>query len=337
MKKTTRLLRFEDAWLPNLAAWAYMLGAYVGGFAAIMADALWLNAAGVLLLAHGMVIAAYFIHECAHDSLFRLPINNHRFGELLLWICGASYSDYEAIRMKHVRHHLDRADVVSFDFRTRLPRHPILLKTIQVLEWFYIPALEIMMHALVIILPFVKESRRHLRRRVVTVLVLRIAFFAALASIAPKVLLLYPLAYMLFLTVMRFMDVHQHTYDVHETLDFSREAQVKQYDRAFESRNTYSNLISEKYPWLNLLVLNFAYHNVHHDQQIQPWYRLPGLHAKLYGDDRTQVLMFSDLARSYHRYRVARVLNGDPADLDVKHDGGRTFIGVDGVSFLTAH
>jgi len=320
-----------------MAAWTYMMTAYVFGFAAIMAGSAWLNAAGVLLLAHGMVIAAYFIHECAHDSLFMKPEHNRRFGELLLWICGASYSDYEAIRHKHVRHHMDRADVVSFDFRVRLPKYPKLLKLIQVLEWFYIPALEIMMHVLVVILPFVKDSRRHLRRRVVTVSVLRIAFFAAMASISLKVLLLYPLAYMLFLTVMRFMDVHQHTYDVHETLDRPRGDEVKQYDRAFESRNTYSNLLSARHPWLNLLVLNFSYHNVHHDQQIQPWYRLPKLHRVLYGTDTTQVLMFSDLVRSYHRYRVARVLNGDPADLDVKHDDGRTFVGVDGVSFLTAH
>lgn len=337
MKTAKRLLRFDDALLPNLAAWTYMLGAYLFGFAAIMAASPWLNAAGVLLLAHGMVIAAYFIHECAHDSLFTDARDNRRFGEVLLWICGASYSDYEAIKHKHTRHHMDRADIVSFDFRERLPYYPKLLKTIQVLEWFYVPALEIMMHALVVILPFVKDSRRHLRRRVVTVLLLRLAFFAVLASISPRVLLLYPAAYMLFLTVMRFMDVHQHTYDVLETLDRPRGDEVKRYDRAFESRNTYSNLFSARHPWLNLLVLNFAYHNVHHDQQIQPWYRLPKLHAERYGNDTRQVLMFTDLVRSYHRYRVARVLNGDPADLEVKHDNGRSFVGVDGVSFLTAH
>jgi fatty acid desaturase len=337
MKTATRFLRFEDAWLPNLAAWSYMLSAYLFGFAAITADSSWLNAAGVLFLAHGMVIAAYFIHEYAHDSLFMNAKHNRRFGEVLLWICGASYSDYEAIRHKHVRHHMDRADIVSFDFRVRLLEYPKLLKLTQALEWFYIPALEIMMHALVMILPFVKENRRHLRRRVVTVLLLRLVFFAVVASISWKVLLLYPIAYMLFLTVLCFMDVHQHTYDVHETLDRERGDEVKRYDRAFEGRNTYSNLISVRYPWLNLLVLNFSYHNVHHDQQIQPWYRLPKLHAKLYGGNTKQLLTFGNLSRSYHRYRVKRILNADPTDLDVKHDEGRTFIGVDGVSLLTAH
>lgn len=337
MKSTARILRFGDALLPNLAAWGYMFTAYIYGFSAILADSLWMNGAGVLLLSHSMVIAAYFIHECAHDSLFMKNSHNRTFGELLLWICGASYSDYEAIRHKHVRHHMDHADIVSFDFREKLLAYPKFLKLLQILEWLYIPAVEIMMHTLVIILPFVKASRRHLRRRVVSVLLLRIAFFAALAAISWKVLLLYPVAYMLFMTVMRFMDVNQHTYDLHATLERKRGKEVEAYDRAFESRNTYSNLISSRYPWLNLLVLNFSYHNVHHDLQIQPWYRLPKLHEKLYGSDRTQVLPFGNLVKSYHENRVQRILNADPVDLDVKSDEGRHFIGVDGVSFLTAH
>jgi fatty acid desaturase len=134
---------------------------------------------------------------------------------------------------------------------------------------------------------------------------------------------------------MRFMDVHQHTYDLYETLDQKRGDEVKQYDRAFETRNTFSNVLSLKYPWLNLLVLNFSYHNVHHDQQMQPWYRLPKLHKKLYGEDETQVLLFSNLLKSYHKYRVQRVINSDAANTDVHK--GKDFIGVDGVSFLTAH
>lgn len=335
MKTLSSFFRFEDALLPNLLAWTYMLAAYIVGFYAIMSDMIIYNLAGTVLLAHSMVISAYFIHECAHDSLFKKNRHNRLFGEIFLWISGASYSDYEAVRHKHVRHHMDRADIVSFDFRTRLETYPKLLKVIQVLEWMYIPALEIMMHALVIILPFVKVSRKHLRSRVITVLVLRMVFFALLASISLKVLIFYPIAYMLFLTVMRFMDVHQHTYDLYETLDQKRGDEVKQYDSAFEKRNTYSNLISTRYPWLNLLVLNFSYHNVHHDQQMQPWYRLPRLHQELYGKDETQVLSFKNLIESYHRYRVARITNSDASDSDVHK--GKDFIGVDGVSFLTAH
>ncbi len=336
MKAAGSLFRFNDALIPNVMAWIYILATYLLGFAGIMADSLLFNALGVVLLAHSMVIAAYFIHECAHDSLFKKNRHNQLFGEILMWITGSSYNTYEAIRHKHVRHHSDRADVVTFDYREKLREYPKALKLIERLEYFYIPAVEITLHALVIILPFVKPSRKQNRSRVIEVLVFRVAFFAVLASYSVQVLWLYPLSYLIFMTVMRFMDVHQHTYNLHETLDKKRGEEVEAYDRAFEARNTYSNLISERYPWLNLLVLNFSYHNVHHDQQIQPWYRLPALHQELYGDNRKQVLPFVNLVKSYHDNRVTRVLHADPVDLDVKSDEGRHFIGVDGASFLTA-
>ncbi len=330
------VFRYEDALWPNLLAMLYVLAAYLGGLAMMLSAAPLFNLMGVLLFAHGLVIAAYLVHECAHNSLFRKNRYHRWLGELLLWICGASYSDYEDVRHKHVRHHTDRADIVSFDYRKRITAYPRLLKTIYLLEWLYIPAMEIVMHALVIILPFVKAERKARRKRVLTVLGLRIAFFAWLAGISWKILLLYPLAYMLFLTIMRFMDVHQHTYDLHETLDRKRGDEVKQYDREFEQLNTYSNLLSVKHPWLNLLVLNFPYHNAHHQQPGRPWYQLPRLHQQLYGDADQQVLSFKDLLKSYHRFRIRRVLNGDPINLPVKqmHDN---FIGVDGVSFLTTH
>jgi len=83
-------------------------------------------------------------------------------------------------------------------------------------------------------------------------------------------------------------------------------------------------------------VLNFPFHNAHHKQPGRPWYALPKLHQKLYGENENQILDFSDLLKSYHRYRVARILNEDPIELPVKNLKDR-FIGVDGVSFLTTH
>ncbi len=330
------VFRYEDAFWPNLLAILYVLTTYFGGMALILSAPWLLNVIGVLVFAHGLVIAAYLVHECAHNSLFRKNKYHRWLGEALLWICGASYSDYEDVRHKHVRHHTDRADIVSFDYRKRITAYPRLLKLVYMLEWLYIPAMEIIMHALVIILPFVKDERKLRRKRVLTVLVLRIALFAYLASISLKIIILYPLAYMLFLTVMRFMDVHQHTYDLYETLDKKRGEEVKQYDREFEQLNTYSNLLSEKFPLINLLVLNFPYHNAHHQQPGRPWYQLPRLHKELYGEEDKQILSFNDLLKSYHRFRIQRVLNGDSTNLPVKqlHEN---FIGVDGVSFLTTH
>jgi fatty acid desaturase len=330
------IFKYDDAFWPNLLALSYVVITYVGGLVLMLSSSLPQNIFGILMFSHAMVIAAYFIHECAHNSIFRKNRYHRWLGEVLLWICGASYSNYDDVRHKHVRHHTDRADVVSFDFRIKILRHPKLLKTIQMLEWMYIPAMEIVMHVLVIILPFVKDNRRHLRSRILIVLLLRVIFFIYLASISINIFIFYSISYMLFLIIMRFMDIHQHTYDLYETLDFKRGVEAKKFDRDFEKINTYSNLLSIKYPWLNILVLNFSYHNAHHEQPGRPWYYLPELHKELYAKDESQVLSFSDLVKSHHRFRVKRVLNADPINLPVKKLKDN-FIGVDGVSFLTTH
>jgi fatty acid desaturase len=192
-----------------------------------------------------------------------------------------------------------------------------------------------MMHALVIVLPFRLASRRDRRARVLTVLAIRAGLFALLGAWSIKALALYALAYMLFLHVTRFMDVHQHTYEVWETLEQPRAAQDARFDHEYEQRNTFSNPVSLRHPWLNLLMLNFGYHNAHHVRPTAPWHRLPTLDRELFGDDHRQVLPFGQLLRSYHRYRVPRVVNGDPPGIDV--GDGRDFVGVVGVSFLTAH
>ena len=332
----SNIFKTTDALRPNLIAAFYVIAGYVGGLLLMLSQSFLLNGLGVVLFAHAMIIAAYFVHECAHNTLFKNNRYHHWLGEVLLWICGASYSDYEAIRHKHMRHHTDRADVVSFDYRVKFLQYPKLLKVIQFLEWMYIPAMEMAMHALIIIIPFVKKDRHQFRFRVIIVLLIRIVFFAWLATYSYKILLLYPLAYSLFLIVMRFMDIHQHTYELFETLDNKRGAEAEKYNHEFEQKNTYSNLISIKYPWLNLLVLNFPYHNAHHEQPIRPWYALPKLHKELYGNNEEQVLSFTDLVKSYSRYRVERVLNEDPIEMPVKSLKDQ-FIGVDGVSFLTTH
>jgi fatty acid desaturase len=334
------LWRHTDGALPNLLALSYVLTGYLCGFGLIMSSMPWANAVGVLLLAHAMVIGAYLIHECAHNTIFADNAHNARLGEALGWITGSCYADYEDVRHKHFRHHVDRADVVAFDYRERLGRYPALLCLMNVLEWLYVPAVEVMMHALVIVLPFVQPNRRHRRVRVALILAVRAVLLAAIAWQSPRVLVLYPLAYMAFLTVMRFMDTHQHTYEIFETLDRKRGVEAQRFDTAYEERNTFSNLLSVKHPWLNLLVLNFCYHNAHHTRPTVPWYRLPALHRELYDDetaDFAQALPFFNLLYAFHRYRVPRMLNADAGDVGVQEDRGRHFVGVDGVSFMTTH
>ena len=332
----SKLFRYEDALIPNFSLFLYIASAYSFGIWGMLQDEIGLNLLSVTIFAHSMVIAAYAVHECAHNSVFRKNAYHRWLAEILLWVCGCSYSHYDDIRHKHVRHHTDRADIVSFDYRTRITLYPLLYKLIIACEWLYIPMLEIIMHVLVIILPFTKSSKKQRRTRVITVLVIRLGLFVWLASISLSFILFYALAYLLFLTVMRFMDVHQHTYELFETLDKPRGDEAKLRDRKFEQMNTYSNLLSNKYHWLNLLVLNFCYHNAHHEQPGVPWYKLQSLHRQLQDKTIPQVLKLRELIKSYHHYRVPRILNADAINTPVIANTHH-FIGVDGVSFLTAH
>jgi fatty acid desaturase len=192
---------------------------------------------------------------------------------MLNWITGGCYGDYAALQHKHFRHHVDKADVVAFDYRRSLRQRPRLLRLIQALEWFYIPALDIMMHALQIVLPFTRPAYAHNRIRVLQVSLVRGGLFVLLFWTLPLAALYYVLAYMLMLHVLRFMDAFQHTYEIFETLESERGAEARQFGRVYEHANTYTNLISGEHPWLNLLVLNFCYHNAHHFKQAVPWPR----------------------------------------------------------------
>jgi len=335
--------KYADGRLPNLLALAWATGGWCLGLWLISRDALAANAAGVLLLAHAMIIAAYLVHECAHNTIFDSNEANAACGKVLLWLCGGCYATYEDIRHKHFRHHIDRADVVAFDYRPILARYPRLVRVLEALEWCYVPAFEVLSHLLLIVLPFTWAPRRDRRAHVLATLAVRLPLFALLAWHAPQVLIGYPLAYMLMLHVLRFMDAFQHTYDVDDRLEQPRPV-PQPHDADYEHRNTFTNLHSTRHPWLNLLTLNFGYHNVHHDKPNQAWHRLPALQRELYGtaEDATgQGLPFANQLRAYHRYRTHRLLHADPADAGIQRiayaERGRDFVGVDGVSFLVTH
>jgi fatty acid desaturase len=71
------------------------------------------NAAATLLLAHAMVIAAYLIHECGHNLVFKRSRHNAALGRAMSWLCGASYGTYEDMRYKHFRHHVDNDETTT--------------------------------------------------------------------------------------------------------------------------------------------------------------------------------------------------------------------------------
>ena len=147
--------------------------------------------------------------------------------------------------------------------------------------------------------------------------------------------------YLLMMHVLRFMDALQHDYPYNPTLFDAGEAPRKG-DRDWEQEHTFSVPISVKYPWLNLLTLNFGYHNAHHADMNVPFYRLPRLHEEMTGNDPARVIPFSSQLRLYHRNRVLRVSNPQPADYPKGADDlraareGRGPIGGNAASFLTS-
>jgi len=333
----SRVFRHADGIIPNLLAIAYALIGYAGGLGLMATGNLATALLGTVWFAHALIIAAYLFHEFAHDTIFARHEANAWGGVLMTWLTGSCYARYEHLRHKHIRHHVDRADVISLDTKALLRSAPAALRrAVLMLEWLYVPAVELLMHAFVIALPFLREERRAERGRVLFILAVRGSAFAALGYFAPQALALYVIAYLIMITVLRFADAFQHTYDAYAILESAQVPEDKLRDKTYEQANSYSNLVSLRWPWLNLLLLNFPYHNAHHEQLAAPWYRLPALHRKLYGDGYRQVIPMSRLLIPFHRHRVKRVLADDYGVVDTATGKAGGFIGAVSVSFLTA-
>ncbi len=165
---------------------AYAVLGYNLGIAGLTHGSGLVNAASTLLLAHAMTIAAYLIHECGHNTVFRTNKANARLGRFLNWICGASYGTYEDIRYKHFRHHLDNDDSVWFEHDKFFRRHPIITRVTQFFEWFFIPAHDLMMHFIMIFTSFIVPQRRDQRTRNVIVILIRGGIFFTVLVLVPR-------------------------------------------------------------------------------------------------------------------------------------------------------
>jgi len=315
----------------------YIAAAYVGGWIALFQHSIALNALGVLALAHSMLISAYLLHDCGHNAVFMSSKSNAALGKVLNWIIGSCYGRFEDIRYKHMRHHVDNYDPVVWDYRSFLKRHPRLESVVRAAEWAYIPAVEIMMHTMLVIAPWCIESKRAQRGRTLKVLLIRGALLAILLALNPVAFLLYALAQLLLLSALRFMDCYQHNYEVIFNLDDKNTVFPHKGDVEYEQRNTYSNLLSSRFPILNLLVLNFCYHNAHHEKPTLGWYRLPELHRQMQPTVEAQTLGFAEQARAFHKHRLGRIHAEEYGADEVKASlkSGRA-VGVDALSFLTA-
>jgi fatty acid desaturase len=339
MKPMSKIFRYPDGALPNVLALGVTVLGYPLALGLLTATFWGWSLLGFALLVLSLVWSAYFIHEFAHQAIFQTASANARWGTLMSWINGSCYARFEDMRRKHMRHHVERADVITFDARGYLLQAPTWVRnTVLALEWAYVPAVEFLMRGFVLLLPFRAGGSPAARLRILTIAVVRCAGFAVLGWYSMPALLLYLAAYLVFVTLLRFADCFQHTYDAYPILDDKPIPKDKLRDRAYEQANTFSDIVGLNNPWLNMVWLNFGFHNAHHERPTMPWYRLPAYHRELFPDNYAQVITVRELLRSYHINRVKRVLSTDYGRVAAPGTPGRAdgFLGAVGVSFLTA-
>ncbi|HTW37745.1 MAG TPA: fatty acid desaturase [Steroidobacteraceae bacterium] len=328
------LYRDRQAAIANTVVLVWTSASWLASFALMQAPPAALNLLGIVLCTHAMVLAAYLIHEAAHQTLFARALANRCAGELMSFIAGSAYASFERIRHMHIRHHVDRADVACFDLKDLLRRRPGLRKVLEWLEWLYVPATEILMHLQVIWRPVGVSSQRAYLPRATGMLAARLSLLVLLGLWSPKALILYFVAVLLLLHVLNFFDAFHHTFEQYFVAP-DEAVPMRGRDRAYEQAHTYSNLISRRHAWLNLLTLNFGYHNAHHHRPQVPWYRLPALHRELYGDRDLCVMPLRELLYTWHRNRVRRVVEVDYGMPGSGPGRADRFVGAHAVSFLT--
>jgi fatty acid desaturase len=262
-------------------------------------------------------------------------------------------------RKLHIAHHHDRADTVEFDYRAFIRGLPSpCRRAIVAAEWALVPAVELLMHARTALAPLAPGCRMPLRRRANAALgsvVVAACWLALYASGGLIACMLYFAATTLFLHTLSAHDAFQHTYEVLlPAADGSYVSGPGARTAAYEEENTFSNVLSDAHPWLNVLSLNFGYHNAHHAKPMTPWYKLPALHARIYGDAAAaaaknasvlrpsvhtcpQLLPFRTLAATWLSNRLRRVLEEDYGVVakGTAEDRAARFVGSLGVSFLT--
>lgn len=322
MNAITGLFNEPRGMLYHGAALLYGVGGYLLGLAGLFSSNPWVYLGATLLLGHAMAICAYMIHECGHNTVFRSNDANARLGRFLNGVCGTSYGTFEDIRYKHFRHHMDNDDSVWFMCDEFLERHPRLTRLVKLLEWFYIPAHDIIMHFITVFTAFIVPGRREQMPRNVVVLLLRGGVWLWVLLNYPRAALLYLVAYMIMMHILRFKDSVQHDYDGNPTL-FEENPPSRFGGRANEQAHTFSNPECLKYDWPNYVTLCFGFHNAHHKRPTVPWYALPAYHREQFGDDPAKVIPLGVQLKMYHRYRVPRVTHsgGELDDLPAAWEG----------------
>lgn len=301
----------------NAIAFAYTLVGYAGGIVLLMDNNLWCNGLGVGLVTHTLVLSAYLAHELMHGTIFSRIKDNNLLGSIMQWMHGTSYFPFRSLTQYHIDHHIDGVDYFAVDRAVLLRSLPTPLQhMIVVLEWLYFPATFFMMQVHSILAPFHQRDCQSERGRIVLVFTLRSLMFIGLGLLSLKALILYALSYIGMVNIIRLMDCLQHSYEA-----YSVGVSVPKKDPLYEQTNTFSTPISRRFPWLNLLLINFGYHNAHHAVMKCPWYALPELDQAIAQTHSVHHISLPQVIANYHRFRVQRLFSLDEGKLTTDDQG----------------
>ena len=240
-------------------------------------------------------------------------------------------------------HHRDRADTVEFDYRAFVARFRGLKAAVLALEWAFVPATELLMHARTALSPLAwPDSPLHRASTCAGLLAVAALHWRLLVQGGFVAVAAYFFSTCGLIHVLSYHDCFAHTYTVVDPTQRGYRPGPADRSAAYEEANTYSTVVSASMPWLNVLTLHFGLHNAHHRSTGTPWHQLPALHAKLYGarlDACPQLLTWRQLRHTWVRNRLRRVLE---EDYGCVHPGAglapqrvKDFVGSLGVSFLT--
>lgn len=315
----------------NTTAITYTFLAYISGVCLIFTPIPFYNVIGVLLLTQSLVYSAYLTHEFMHGTIFKARSWNNVFGNIMLWLNGGCYNKFQALTLQHIAHHIDRADVFTFEPIAKLQQLPKLVrKFILALEYLYFPAMGFWSRWHSAFSPFWNPAKIDEKNRVIYILATRIVMFSLLGIISLKALIFYFVAYIGMITILRWADAFQHTYE-----GFPPGIELPKRDRAHEEAHTYSTLLSRKYSWLNVLLLNFGYHNAHHMLMKCPWYSLPELNREIEKSINVRYVSLKQQLIHYHRFRLTRFILGQGEAVDENNNPTfNKFYGAHDVSFL---
>ncbi|MEG3437143.1 fatty acid desaturase [Pannus brasiliensis CCIBt3594] len=322
-----------DRW--NILGILYIVFTYLSGILLFFSSDLLVNFFGVILLTHSLILSAYMTHEFIHNTVFKNKTANQIFSNLMLWINGSCYFGFSELQKLHIAHHRDKVDISPFnsaEFLDRTPFKPVILA----LEWFHFPSIALWLRGRQIFLPFFREDLQQARVSVFTFLAIRVTLFSILAYFSIKALFLYFISFIGMVIVLQFMDAFQHTYEVISTEQSPETIAtiVRSRDSIYEQENTFSTLLSRRFWLLNLLLLNFGYHNAHHAIMNCPWYNLRRLDEELYPRESAYHFTFFPLLKNYHRFRIRRLFEGQGKAIESDRQTLEQFYGAIGVSFL---